>query len=60
MKIESQLLSPTEKATFGLGAAAWGYGARVVGWEVRFIVFTEKEKSRWWACGGFKLPSNHH
>lgn len=36
--MESQLLSPTEKGTFGLGAAHWGYGARVTGWEVRCSV----------------------
>lgn len=38
VKVESQLLSPTEKATFGLGAAHWGYGARVTAWEVRRVM----------------------
>ena len=38
VKVESQLLSPTEKATFGLGAAHWGYGARVTAWEVGRVV----------------------
>jgi hypothetical protein len=55
IKLESQLLSPTERAAFGLGpASSWGYGARVASWEVSFI---GGEMRRRCGCGWVKWMS---